>query len=179
MICLFPAVKSAEAKACSHVKASCAGVGGKANVAFTRKKVLLLQTHRKRKNNVWAAEALICLRGAERTIPPEPAGDTDTPSQSFFLFFFLLLSRPAHIKRRYCVKCQRKKEAREVISFSFLIASGIIGILLGSLHELPTSQKMSPAAPFHSCSSFENIAPSPNNSSRYAVTRSPATYIQR
>lgn len=36
-------------------------------------------------------------------------------------------------------KMSKKKEAREVISFSFLIASGIIGTLLGSLHELPAS----------------------------------------
>lgn len=41
----------------------------------------------------------------------------------------------------------KTKEAREVIFFSFLIASGIIGNLLGSLHELPASQKTAPNCP--------------------------------
>lgn len=58
---------------------------------------------------------------------------------------------PSPYQKMLLCKMSKKKEAREVISFSFLIASGIIGTLLGSLQELPASQKTAPTAPLHSC----------------------------
>ena len=72
---------------------------------------------------------------------------------SLAIVFFTLSPNP-YQKMLLC-KMSKKKEAREVISVSVLIASGIIGTLLGSLHELPASQKTAPTAPLHSCQSFE------------------------
>lgn len=54
------------------------------------------------------------------------------------------------------VKKKKKKEKKyrgieESSPSPFLIASGIIGTLLGSLHQLPACQKTTPTALFHSC----------------------------
>lgn len=113
----------------------------------------------------------------ERSAPLEPVEDNQalTGSRS------LSSSSPSRYQKMLVCKMSKteeKKEAREVISVSVLIASGIIGTLLGSLHELPASQKTAPTAPLHSCGSFEkNIASSSCNFSGDVATKGVATYI--
>lgn len=112
----------------------------------------LTHAHKKKKNT------LLCLHSTERTVLPEPAQTLRRSLAIVFFFFFFSLSLPLSLspyQKMLLCKMSKKKEAREVISFSFLIASGIIGTLLGSLHELPASQKTAPTAPLHSCRGFE------------------------
>lgn len=135
-------MKSAVAKACGHAKASsqsCAGdvVREKANVPCTGRRNFITNTVKRKKESISP-----CLCETERTVLLEPVQDYQA------LVFPL---SPSPYQKMLLCKMSKKKEAREVISFSFLIASGIIGTLLGSLQELPASQKTAPTAPLHSC----------------------------
>lgn len=148
-------MKSAVAKACGHMKASFLSWAGdivweKANVPCSGKSSFITKTSKKIKEKKWAAKALLCLCYTERTVLLEPVQDYQALTSNRFF----PLSPSPYQKMLLC-KVSKKKEAREVISFSFLIASGIIGTLLGSLHELPASQKTAPTAPLHSCWRFE------------------------